>query len=352
MKPFAATWLAAILIAAPFAAAADIQALEARLKDHLAASPEAAELMLELLQQREAAEDVFGVIKTAGDFVRAQTKHPKRAEVMVRLIEGYTAGARHAEVITTGKQFFELFPDSPLATRAHQSMADACEKLGRWQDAARHWAAIALTGDAVAVKQALELFRRAENAQAGREGAEFTTALLRKFPSEAWSAPAAMRGMELAGRGERWETGAEIARLALKGTHARTPAETAALWFRLGEFESRLGRHSEAVAAIEKSLAFLTAITGAHTSASWLHPRRTPRPSPKRPAKSPNSFPPPKPPTTPPSRPAMPGSPPENPPRPPLSSNQSSPPATSPATSSASSSRSAVTITPARNGFC
>lgn len=254
MKPLAATWLIATLIAAPFATAEEAQVLEAKLKEHLVDSPEAADLMLALLLEREATEDVFGVIKTANDFVRAQSNHPMRAEIMVRLIEAYAASARHGEVITTGKQFHELFPDSPFALRAHQCMAEANEKLGRWQDAATHWAPIALTGNAVAAKQALELFHRAENAQAGREGAEFTAALLRKSPSETWSTTAAMRGMELAGRGERWETGAQIAQLALKGSSPRTPTETATLWFRLGEFESRLGRHAEAVAAIEKSL--------------------------------------------------------------------------------------------------
>ncbi|MFZ9936936.1 MAG: tetratricopeptide repeat protein [Luteolibacter sp.] len=254
MKPSAATWLAAAVIAASFATAADIQSLEARLKDHLADSPEAAELMLALLAGREAAEDVFGVVKTASDFVRAQTKHPQRAAVMVRLIDGYAAGARHADVLTTGKQFFEIFPDSPLATRAHRPMAEAAEKLGQWHDAASHRAAVALAGDAVAARQALELFRRAENAQAGREGAEFTEALLRKFPSADWTTAAALRGIELARRAERWETGAEIARLALKNTNARNEGDTATLWFRLGELESRLGRHKEAAAAMQKSL--------------------------------------------------------------------------------------------------
>lgn len=255
MKPLAATWLIAAFVAGPLATAEDVQVLEAKLRDHLADSPEAAELMLALLQEREATEDVFGVIKTAGDFVRAQSKHPKRAEVMVRLIEGYAAGARHGEVIATGKQFLEIFPDNALAIRTHHAMAEAYEKLGRWQDAAKHWAPVGLTGDPIAVKRALDHFRRAENAQAGREGAEFTLALLRTKPSQLWSADAALRGMELAGRGERWETGADIGRAALQGETVRSAKDTEQLWFRLGEFESRLGRHKEAVDAMEKSLA-------------------------------------------------------------------------------------------------
>ena len=186
-------------------------------------------------------------IRTAGDFVRAQTTHPQRAEVMVRLIEAYAAGARHPEVVATGRQFLEIFPNNPLAPRARKAMAEAYEKLDRPHEAGTQWAALA-SDDPVIVKRALDQFNRAENAQAGREGAEFALATLRRKPAEPWSASAAFKGMELAGRGERWETGAEIGRvLAPRSNDLR-------LWFRLGEFESRLGRHKEAVAAMEKSL--------------------------------------------------------------------------------------------------
>lgn len=252
MKPIATISLIASLIAGPLATAEEVQVLEAKLKEHLADSPEAAELMLALLQEREAAEDVFGVIKTAGDFVRAQSKHPRRAEVMVRLIEAYAAGARHREVLATGKQFFELFPSSEFGVRAHRSMAEANEELGNWHESAKHWSAVALSGDAVAAKRALEHFDRAENAQAGREGAEFTLALLKKHGSKPWAPAAAIKGMDLAARGERWETGAELGKLALKA-NSSGPL-TAELQYRLGEFESRMGRHPEAVAAMSKSL--------------------------------------------------------------------------------------------------
>ncbi len=231
--------------------AADADALEARLKDHVADSPEAAELMLQLLDAREAGENVFGVIRTAGDFVRAQSGHPRRAEVMVRLMEGYAAGARHGEVVATGKQFFELFPDDRFAPRAHRAMAEAYEELGRPHDAATHWAALGRGGDPLFVERALDGFRRAENAQAGREGAEFALAVLKQKPAEPWSAAVALRGMELAGRAEQWETGAGIGR-AVAGRIDGAPGRE--LWFKLGEFESRLGRHAEAVKAMEKSL--------------------------------------------------------------------------------------------------
>ncbi|MCH7226258.1 tetratricopeptide repeat protein [Haloferula sp. A504] len=242
----------AIIVLHSAVSAADVDDLEAKLRDHLTDSPEAAELMLELLSEREANEDVFGVIKTAGDFVRAQAGHPRRAEVMVRLMEGHAAGARHADVVATGKRFLELFADDPSAPRAHRAMAEAFEELGRPAEAAGHWAALGLKGDPLMVKRALDGFDRAENAQAAREGAEFAAAVLGNKPSEPWSISAALKGMELAHRAEQWETGAEMGRSvsAAKGD----PALKRQLWFRLGEFESRRGRHQEAAAAMEGAL--------------------------------------------------------------------------------------------------
>ena len=50
---------------------------------------------------------------------------------MLKLIDGYAATARHEDVITTGRQFLELFPDDPLANEARDRLATAFERSGR-----------------------------------------------------------------------------------------------------------------------------------------------------------------------------------------------------------------------------
>ncbi len=81
--------------------------LEARLKETAEASPAGAALMLELVDHYWQDGQVFGLIRTAGKFARTQTDHPRRAEVMLKLIDGYAATARHDDVIVTGRQFLE-----------------------------------------------------------------------------------------------------------------------------------------------------------------------------------------------------------------------------------------------------
>ena len=95
------------LLALPAAAdpAARAVELEARLKETAETSPAGAELMLGLIDHYWQDGQVFGLIRTAGKFARSQPDHPRRAEVMLKLIDGHAAAARHDDVIVTGRQF-------------------------------------------------------------------------------------------------------------------------------------------------------------------------------------------------------------------------------------------------------
>ncbi|MEC8943206.1 MAG: hypothetical protein VYC95_10755, partial [Verrucomicrobiota bacterium] len=80
MKTSILSALVPVLIAGiPPAAGQDRAAhLEARLKETAESSPPAARMMLELIGIYEGGEKLFGIIRTAGKFSRAQTKHPER----------------------------------------------------------------------------------------------------------------------------------------------------------------------------------------------------------------------------------------------------------------------------------
>ena len=105
--------------------------LEARLKESAEASPQAAALMLELIALYTEEEQVFGLIRTAAKFSRAQPSHPKRPEVMISLIKGYAIASRHDDVIATGRQFVEKYPEHPLAVTAQDHLATSFERTGK-----------------------------------------------------------------------------------------------------------------------------------------------------------------------------------------------------------------------------
>ncbi len=100
------------------AAAQDTATLEARLKETAETSQTGAGLILELIGIYERDGQVFGLIRTASKFARAQQDHPRRAEMTLKLIDSYAATARHDDIITSARQFLEIIPTDTLANEA------------------------------------------------------------------------------------------------------------------------------------------------------------------------------------------------------------------------------------------
>ena len=105
--------------------------LEAKLKETTESSLAGATLMLDLADLYWKNEQVFGLIRTAGKFSRAQTEHPQRAAMMLKLMDGYAVTARHDDVIVTGRQFLEVLPKHALTNKVRDRMATAYENTGR-----------------------------------------------------------------------------------------------------------------------------------------------------------------------------------------------------------------------------
>ena len=80
-------------------------ALESQLNKSLDASPEAAKVMLELTDLYYSEGRVFGLVRVGERFVKAQSRHARHREVMLRLLDGLEVMARWEEFITYGRQY-------------------------------------------------------------------------------------------------------------------------------------------------------------------------------------------------------------------------------------------------------
>lgn len=238
------------LAAAP---ADDAVALEARLKETAEKSPAGAELMLGLVDLYEKDGQVFGLIRTAGKFSRAQTEHPKRAEVMLKLIEGYAATARHEDVITTSRQFLEVFPDDALGNRVRERLATAYERTGRNPLAAAQLAEAWRKGAATGI-EALRLFMEANNANGYKEATALVLAMAEALPPDATMADVAFQGMDAAGRAEQWAEGLQIANAVVRRKTSFDTAGQRKLDSYEGLFQTRLGQHGNAVDSFRAAL--------------------------------------------------------------------------------------------------
>ena len=230
--------------------------LEARLKETAEASPAGATLMLELVDHYWQDGQVFGLIRTAGKFARAQTDHPRRAEVMLKLIDGYAATARHDDVIVNGRQFLELFPDDPLANEARDRLATSFERTGRGPVAAGLRRDIwSKGGEARHGLHALGLMMAAGNGESFKQAAALAVAMVEKLPADPVLTDAGLKGMEAAARAEMWAEGLQIAKILARRKAPLNATRQRLLDFRAGQFESQLGQHGNAVHSFRKALA-------------------------------------------------------------------------------------------------
>src|SRR4051794_34460565 len=72
--------------------------LEAQLSKSRSTSPEAAEVMLKLIDLYHDSGRVFGLIRVGQSFVSLHTSHPKHKEAMHKLLDGLQVTARNKEL--------------------------------------------------------------------------------------------------------------------------------------------------------------------------------------------------------------------------------------------------------------
>ena len=228
--------------------------LEAKLKETAESSLNGAKLMLELTDLYWKNEQVFGLIRTTGKFSRAQTEHPQRAAMMLKLMEGYAVTARHDDVIVTGRQFLEIFPKHALTNKVRDRMATAYENTGRGNLAAVErrmiWETGGATGQGV---RALRLFIKANNGTSYKQATSLAVAMVAKLPADPLLTGVGFQGMHAAERAEQWAEGLQIAKALVRRKAPLNENTKRDLWFRTGRFESRLGQFENAMQSFRKA---------------------------------------------------------------------------------------------------
>ncbi|MAY06123.1 MAG: hypothetical protein CMO72_02965, partial [Verrucomicrobiales bacterium] len=103
-------------------------ALEAQLNKSLDTSVEGAKVMIELVDLYYGEGRVFGLVRVAERFVKAQSRHDQHREVMLKLIDGLEVMGRREELITIGRQYLTRYPDSTEALDVALRVSDGLER--------------------------------------------------------------------------------------------------------------------------------------------------------------------------------------------------------------------------------
>ena len=130
--------------------------LEAELSRYKPGSPDAAAVLLQLLDLYHDNGRVFGLIRAGQTFVGTQPSHPRHADAVLKLLDGLTALSRHKEIVVTARQFLERHPTHARAGHVEGLLARA----------------LRTTGDRAAAGETFEaLWRRLGNTPQGRQAA-------------------------------------------------------------------------------------------------------------------------------------------------------------------------------------
>ena len=92
---------------APSANEEQITKLEAELSKLRDTSPEAADVMLKLVDLYAAEGRVFGLIRVGQTFSTSFTTHPQHKTVMLKLLDGLVGTSRNKETVTLARQFLQ-----------------------------------------------------------------------------------------------------------------------------------------------------------------------------------------------------------------------------------------------------
>ena len=229
--------------------------LEAKLRETTAASPNGAKIMERLIDLYGEDERVFGFIRNASKFSRSQTENPRRAAITLKLIEGYAAAARHDDVLMTGRQFLEIFPNHALTSQVRDRLATAYENTGRASQAAGYRRDIWLNGGSNDQGiHALRLFMKANNGASFKEASALAAKMVAKLPATPLLTDVGFQGLDAAGRSEQWAEGLSIAKALANRKAPLFAEEVRKLSYETGRFAVRLGQFENAIVSLRKAL--------------------------------------------------------------------------------------------------
>jgi len=235
-------------------------ALETQLAKQRDTTPEAAPLMLELVNLYHANARVFGLIRVAEAFVAKQSSHPEHKAVMLKLIDGLEVMSRNKELSAAIRQFFIRYPNDPAAPRLEQVLAQALEQMGDRMRAAEAYGVVytrqanTATGREAGA-QAVRLYVSVNTAESFTHAAEVAEAMLDALPAGEFASEAGLQAVENRRRVSQWAKANAVGNKLLAKGLPQDKATQRQLHATMCENYEHLGQWANAVDSVRKARA-------------------------------------------------------------------------------------------------
>jgi TolA-binding protein len=240
-------------------------ALEARLAKLPVTAPEAADVMVQLVNLYHQQGRTLGLVRVGEDLVSKHPGHAGARDAMLKLLDGLRGTSRTARVVAVSRQFIERFPKDADRASVEHVMAAALGQLGRAADEAQaradFWTAYPDDPRAVAnLLRAVALYEAAASKENLDKAATLLADFAAKKPQDPRSAEAAWRAATV------WGDRAGDAAKALKQARevlAKFPGDAA----RQQAAHLLIARQYTAQQQWENALTAITAARGAKDTA-------------------------------------------------------------------------------------
>ena len=234
-------------------------ALEAELAKTSSTSPNAAELMLELMDLYHANGRPFGLVRVAQTFVALHSAHPKHKHGMLRLIDGLTATGRNKELIATGRQFLDRHPGDPAGAEIERWLPLLLKRdkdiLGAAAILEAHWKRLGSTDEGQrAGREALQLYYAANKKESLTAAAALGEEMLDKLPAGGPATAAGWVAVDALERLSDWPKANLVASKLLKKSPPTIPYYLQTLHARMGEYSARTDQRTNAAASFRQAI--------------------------------------------------------------------------------------------------
>lgn len=241
-------------------AALEAGRMEAELGKYKDTTPEAAELMVKLVDFYHQQGQVFGLTRIGQRFVAIHTTDPRHQAVMLKLIDGLDAAARNKELVATCRQFIQRYPNSPAVPDLEIRLAATLEELLDYDGAGdAHRAVWKRAGATEAgmhhALKAVTLYTYVNTKEVFTKAADLASELVEKLPDGPLSREMVYVSMFQYQRGNEWAKANRTGAVALQRGLQLTPERRRWLHFTMGENFGRQTQWANAVDSYRKARA-------------------------------------------------------------------------------------------------
>ncbi len=226
--------------------------LEAELGKIKETSPEAADLLLQLIDLYHENGRLFGLIRAGQTFINGHASHPQHADAMLKLIDGLQAASRNTDTVAMCRQFLVRYPDHEAAlhiqTRLAQTLDEMTDRQRTAEAYAQLWEQMPTKPEGIAAGvRAVTLFNALQNKNGYMAAAELAEAIADKLPRGEQAAQFAWQAVLNWNYASEWAKSNQAGKKLLDAKLPLDNATLRQLHYYMGENYGRIGQRANAV---------------------------------------------------------------------------------------------------------